>query len=242
MQVKLIGEGPLELYNGDLIEEGQIYEVDVVDEFLMDEITDLIKAGTLEREWAPTDLVLFQLIGEQSNYQQIDFSLLGLRKESPSYSLGRKTEASYFHGEQLCVRKVFEDVNVDGNLTGLEIIFEYYNNDGSVGSAKRETAVTYNKYQAQTVIRNRRQRIIDYLVAGAKDTPIEVYIDQIFDKYFDEVQRFVAKGTAEFRIALENEEDPTLSFILGLDVTPLVPGWTVLASILEQIQPAEIEY
>jgi len=242
MQVKLIGEGPLELYNGDLIEEGQIYEVDTVDEFLMDEITDLIKAGTLEREWAPTDLVLFQLIGEQSNYQQIDFSLLGLRKESPSYSLGRKTEASYLHGEQLCVRKVFEDVNVDGNLTGLEIIFEYYNNDGSVGSAKRETAVTYNKYQAQTVIRNRRQRIIDYLVAGAKDTPIEVYIDQIFDKYFDEVQRFVAKGTAEFRIALENEEDPTLSFILGLDVTPLVPGWTVLASILEQIQPAEIEY
>ena len=242
MQVKLIGEGPLELYNGNLIVTGQTYEVDTVDEFLVDEIEQLIKAGTLEREWAPTDLVLFRLVGEQPNYQQIDFSLLGLRKESPSYSLGRKTESSYFHGEKLCVRKVFEDVVVDDDLTGLEIIFEYYDNAGNVGSAKRETAVTYNKFQAQTVIRSRRQRIIDYLVAGAKDTPIEVYIDQIFDKYFDEVQRFVAKGTGEFRTALENEDDPTLSFILGLDVTPLVPGWTVLASILEQIQPVEIAY
>ena len=112
MQVKLIGEGPLELYNGHLIEEGQIYDVDTVDEFLTDEIEQLIKVGTLEREWAPTDLVLFQLIGEQSNYQQIDFSLLGLRKESPSYSLGRKTEASYLHGEQLCVRKVLSLIHI----------------------------------------------------------------------------------------------------------------------------------
>lgn len=126
-----------------------------------------------------------------------DFTILGFRKQSPSYERGRKTKALYkcADKDEIIVEKIFNDVRDDsGVLNALEIQFNWYREDGSIGLTKTEQAKTLNKYQAETEERQRRERQIDYLIAGAKGTPIESNLAAVFDLLYDEVIYYKEQG------------------------------------------------
>lgn len=128
-----------------------------------------------------------------------DFTLLGFRKESPSYERGRKTRAIYKCAtkEEIIVEKVFSDVfDENGVLKGIEVNFKWHNEDGEVGLEKTEVVRKFNKYEAETEMRKRRERQIDYLVAGAKGTPIEASLDAVFNMLYAEVILYKEQGNA----------------------------------------------
>jgi len=128
-----------------------------------------------------------------------DFTILGFRKISPSYERGRKTRAVYMcvEKDEIIVEKIFSDVfDENNNLTGTEITFNWYDEDGNIGLSKKELARSYNKYEAETEMRKRRERQIDYLVAGAKGTPIEPSLNAVFSKFYNEVMLYKDQGDA----------------------------------------------
>jgi hypothetical protein len=128
-----------------------------------------------------------------------DFTILGFRKESPSYERGRKTRALYkcVDKDEVIVEKVFSDVIEDGVLTGIKVNFRWYDEENNVGLEKTEVVRRFNKYEAETEQRKRRERQIDYLVAGAKGTPIEDHISKVFDMLYSEVILYKEQGVAE---------------------------------------------
>jgi len=230
MRIKAINE----IFLADVgdLEPGQ--QVDVNLDGYMDDVHEALENGDAVRIWQPKELRIFQFMPEHMDPMKIDFSILGLRKASPSYVKGRKTKAEYKDLEgNLVVRKVFSDVTDENALlTGLNITFEWYCHDESIGMSKTELAREWNKYEAETVQRDRRARIIDYLVAGAKGTPIEIYLTMIFDKYYEEVLKYKEKGSDEFATAVLNESDPTLAAVLQMHVTPEL---RVIDSIIGQL-------
>jgi len=171
--------------------------------------------------------------------QAIDFTTIGLKKSSPSYDKGRKTKAYYLSpvDEALTVEKIFSDVvDVNGKLIGLQVQFNWYNEDSTVGLTKTEIVKELNRYEAETIKRKRRERIIDYLVAGAEGTPIEPYVNAIFDHYYEQVDKYKQKGTEEFLTAINGETDQTILAYLAIEL-PVSGGGTVTVkqSILGQI-------
>ena len=125
---------------------------------------------------------------------------MGFRKVSPSYERGRKTRSLYkcTENDEVIVEKIFEDVrDENGTLSGLQITFNWYNEDGEIGLTKTQQVKSFNKYQAETQERQRRERQIDYLVAGAKGTPIEANINMVFDFLYDEVMLYKEKANPQ---------------------------------------------
>jgi len=123
-----------------------------------------------------------------------------------------------------------------GQLVGIEIVFTWYDLEGNVKITKAERAVTFNKYSALTEQRKRRERAVDYLVAGSVGTPLESYVTLIFDHYRIQIQTFISTGSTVFQDAIQSEEDPQISQLLGIEVAPeQYPGFTLALSMLGQI-------
>lgn len=144
-------------------------------------------------------LRVYRVLPEMLDPLISDFTILGFRKISPSYERGRKTRAVYkcVNKDEIIVEKVFSDVfDEDGILSGVEITFNWYNEEGEIGLTKTELARSYNKYEAETEMRKRRERQIDYLVAGAKGTPIEASLNEVFSKFYNEVMVYKDQGDA----------------------------------------------
>ena len=153
----------------------------------------------------------------------------------------------YWHGETegpsqnnglLAVEKIFSDIidPNDGSLVGIAINFVWYDHDGNIGESKTETTVSLNKYAAATELRKRRGRQIDYLVAGAIGTPLEPYVNMIFEHYYEEALKYREKGTSEFADAINNETNAQILGLLGIEVAPQThPGYTLKMSMLSQI-------
>lgn len=142
-------------------------------------------------------LRVYRVLPKDQNPLISDFSILGFRKISPSYERGRKTQALYkcVDKDEIIVEKIFNDVRDEsGTLTALEITFNWYNEDGEIGLSKTEQVKAFNKYQAETEERQRRERQIDYLVAGAKGTPIEASLNAVFDLLYNEVILYKEQG------------------------------------------------
>ena len=210
------------------------YEVDMIDQFQVDEVKSLIKQGELVRVWQPTDLVLQQTVGDVEDITRVDFTIIGLQKRSPKYEKGRKTSADYYYGDQLAVRKTFTDVFDDnGILSGIRILFEWYQIDGEVGQAKDELAATLNVAEAQTIMRKRRGRVLDYLIASATGTPAEPYVATLLDRFAVEAQQYRDNPTSTaFVDAITNTTEQPFKTILD---TPLAQNFTIRDSILNQI-------
>lgn len=221
-----------------VIPAGETVEIDTVDKFAVDEANELVNNHMAERVWKDDDFVISDLIGDVQDPTRIDFTIIGLRKETPKYDKGRKTSCQYFHPEsgKLAVEKTFSDILEGGDLSAIEILFTWYDNRGEVKIAKVERAITFNKYSAMTENRKRRSRAVDYLVAGSVGTPLESYVAMIFDHYQTQIQNFVATGSDSFQSAIVNETNPQIKALLGIQVAPQThPGYTLQMSMLGQI-------
>lgn len=173
--------------------------------------------------------------------ENFDFTLLSeLKKESPRYDKGRKIESNYTHEDDLIVKKTFNDVlDIDGNLTGLEMRIDWYNENGSIGITKNQIIKNLNIYEVETLLRTRRLRSIDFLVAGAKDTPIESHVNELFKRYKEEVDLYVYNNSDDFKNIVINESESPYKEYLEIIVAPpsdkYPSGVTVKDGILYQI-------
>jgi len=172
------------------------------------------------------DLLIYEYIGKLSDTEikNTDFTIIGLQKAMPEYVQGRKIRADYISPihNKVAVRKVFADKmgnhkvwngvaygDVAG-IIGLDVTFEWLCDDGSVGLSKVETVKALNVAEEETVLRKRRFRSIDYLVASAKGTAAAPLVKALFDHYADKIITFKEQGTNEFKDALQNETNATI--------------------------------
>lgn len=199
---------------------------DVPEGYILNSNNDIVKKEQLR---------VFRSLEIGFNPLNHDFTILGFKKVSPKYEKGKKTKAEYKCPtfDEVIVDKVFKDIRENGVLKALEITFNWYNEEGEIGLTKKEIVKTYNIAEAETTERERRLKQIDYLVASAIGTPIESYVNDIFDHYYTQVEKYKSKGTKEFEDSINTENDATilnyLSIIVGAN------GETVKDSILNQI-------
>lgn len=148
-----------------------------------------------------------------------DFSILGFNKESPRYDRGRKQSASYKDADDTVVTKTFSDIrDSNGLLTAVSVLFEWFNEDGTLGLSKTEVVKNYNKYEAETEERKRRERQLDYLIAGAKGTPAEPHINTLFGHYHEQQLRYKESGSSDLDDAIDAETDSTILGILDISL------------------------
>ena len=236
MYIKITSEAVYVQSHDKVYNRDETVEIDTVDHFAVEEANALIESKDVVRVWQPDDFVISQIVGDVKDPTQIDFTIIGLRKETPKYEKGRKTACQYFFGDTLAVAKTFTDVIEEDQLVGIEIVFTWYNLEGNVKATKAERAVTFNKYSALTEQRKRRERAVDYLVAGSVDTPLETYVALIFEHYRVQIQTFISTGSSVFQEAIQSEANPQISQLLGIEVAPeKYPGFTLAMSMLGQI-------
>lgn len=167
-----------------------------------------------------TYLLIDDYLDKNDNILTTDVSVLGLRKKSPMYMRGRKTMACY-HGEDgtPIVEKRFKDLrDENGVLSELEITFNWFNNDGTIGLTKIDIAKEYNIYEAEREEEKRRCRQFAYLRASAKNTPNEPFITLITRHYQNEIDLYKSEGDLLLKDSMNNETDPTISAILNTEV------------------------
>lgn len=166
-----------------------------------------------------------------------DLKYLGFKKQSPRYEKGIITEVDWLDSNgDMAVREVYSDQLTNGILTSIFVDMTYYAEDETVSFEKGFVKKEFNAGEATTEFRDRRYRQIDYLVASAVGTPIETYVNALFERYYSEVDKYKTKGTDEFELAVLNEsEQPYLNYLaIQVDVVNGQP-FTVKDSILNQV-------
>lgn len=168
------------------------------DEYELDENGDVVeKSGFIHIAPWMKEARIYKFIGKRRNPLITDFTIVGLQKESPSYHRGRKWKAEYLDpdDDSLVVEKLFDDVrNGNGRLTGITIVFNWYNHLNEIVYTKTEVSRKYNPFEAETEERKRRERQIDYLIAGAKDSPIAASMMDIFHLLEDGIKTYKDTG------------------------------------------------
>ena len=192
----------------------------------------------------PSNLRIFRVLDPEVNPLIHDFTILGFRKMSPTYERGRKTSSLYMcvNTDEIIIEKVFTDVRDElGNLTGLQVTFNWYDEENQITLTKTEIVKSFNKYEAQTEERKRRERQLDYMIASGKDTPIEPHIDTIFKHYSYQEQQYRTHGALDLAVDMKAETDPTILGILNIQTIPpgVHPYWpsgcTVMQGIIYQV-------
>jgi hypothetical protein len=179
-----------------------------------------------------------------------DFTVIGLRKQSPLYEKGRKTKAFYRdpNNDDLVVEKIFSDVvgnhkilNATGGfdeipgITGLQVTFNWYKEDGTIGLTKTEIVKELTRHEAETMLRQRRERAMDYLLGGAKGTPIEPYMNTIFDHYYDSILKYKENGSSALADNINGEDNPAIIPLLNIQIPQSVGLVSVKQIILFEI-------
>lgn len=188
-----------------------------------------------------TALRVFRVLHPILNALTSDFTILGFKKESPNYHLGRKVRSQYTcpTSQDIIIVKTFTDILDDtGTLSQLQVTFDFYNEKGEVGLSKTEIVKKYNKAEAKTEQRKRRSRQIDFLEAGAEGTLIEPYVDAIIHHYATEIQLYKEHGSKDFENAILSEDDIYISSYLQIEVPRLDDPSTKISiknSILYQL-------
>ena len=163
------------------------------------------------------------------NIKNIDFTIIGLKKEIPIFTRGRKVSAEYCNeADEVVVKKSFSDLS-----DGVQILFEWFNEDGTVGLSKTED-VHMNTQQHGEFLKRRRERQVAGLVEGAVGTPAEPLVTAIFNHYATETVAYKELGDTALQEAIEDETDPTILAYLGIEVDPET-GDTIMDRILYQI-------
>lgn len=173
---------------------------------------------------------------EEEFVKRADFTTF-LKKSSPVYLQGRKTESSYLNpdNDELVVRKTFTDVETVGELSGIDILIEWYNSDGSVGLTKT-VHKPLDPVESHVYQQARRRRAIEQLIAGAKGTTVENDVREIFIHYETEVKRWYELGGDELGDTIAGESDPTiLGYLNEVPDEEQFPGQTTRDRIYYQI-------
>ena len=190
-------------------------------------------------EYDPKRLRVHRVLPREANPLISDFTILGFRKIAPHYDRGRKIKSEYkcVDKDELIVEKIFTDVrdSATGRLTGLQVLFNWYCEDGTIGNSKTEMVKLFNKAQAETEERKRRERAIEFLISEARYTASEPYVTALMLHYETEINHFKSKAANDFNTAMENETDPTNLAILAARV-PFASDETYTVPIKESIQ------
>lgn len=170
-----------------------------------------IQRQSLDRK-ADQDLAASLLI--QEHYEQPvystrsvlrkNFTTLGLTKETPNYEKGRKTVAKYTQEDGLTVvQKRFEDIeDENGRITGLLIIFEWFNKQGQVSLSKIERK-PLNQADVAGLKENRRRRAVRYLIQGAEDNGLDGVLNVLRDTFYKELHDYIEYGVEDFHNGVE---------------------------------------
>jgi len=208
---------------------------------------DLINNAVDTHDATPNSLLrIFRVLRSDQNPLTTDFTILGFRKESPSYDRGKKVQSRYLcqNTEEEIVVKTFTDIrDANGILTGLQVDFKWYDEEGNVSLIKTEIVKNFNKFEAETEERKRRYRQFDYLRASVKYTPLEQHLGLLIRHYSRYITEYQDDGLLGLNDAMINETDPTIASILQIEV-PRNDGQgttTVIKSIQYQIGTLELE-
>ena len=162
-----------------------------------------------------------------------DFSIF-LKKSSPVYTKGRKVSSDYLDpsDDSLVVRKTYTDtLDINGRLSGVSTLIEWFDDLDTVLISKTSVR-TYNIAEAESEMRDRRFRAMDYLKAAGKGTPVEPYQDAIFAHYETETRFWYDMGGTGIADAISAETDSTILTYLAIETQT---DWTVEQGILYQI-------
>lgn len=189
-------------------------------------------------------LRIYRAVSEEYDHDyiktQVDFSLLGFRKMSPSYDRGKKTRALYkcVNKDEVIVEKIFNDIrDENGILKALSVTFNWYDEDDKIALSKTEEVKQYNIFEAETEERKRRYRQFDYLRASVKGTPYEPYIGVLIGHYQLQIDAYKNDGLLQLNTDMTTESDPNISAILHAPIARNdgLGATTVMKSIQYQI-------
>jgi len=193
----------------------------------------------------PTDLKVHRVMDKSLDALYSDFTILGFRKISPNYSRGRKSKATYkcIEFDEIVAEKIFEDsFDVNGNFDGIMSTVNLYDEAGNIGATKTEKCVEFNPIEAETHMRQRRARQMDFLKVGARGTELEPILSAILSRYYEAKEQYVNDGVDTLYDIIEGETDPTFLAYLAIEV-PRLDGLgmiTVKDSIYYQIGKIEL--
>ena len=193
----------------------------------------------------PLDLKVHRVLDPNLDPLYSDFTVLGFRKVSPRYSRGRKARAEFRCNQfdEIVAEKIFEDsFDEHGQLNGIWLTVNLYNEAGDIGATKTEKCVEFNVIEAETHLRQRRARQMDFLKVGARGTPIESYLNLLLERYYVEKQKYVNDGLSSLYDVIANEQDAEYLGYLDTEV-PRLDGEgmiTVRDSIYYQIGVIEL--
>lgn len=185
---------------------GKIYPADhvldlakeaLIEDYYTGEVSKALRSGKIEASYDESMPIVNVRISPFEDYVYKDFSILGFSKESPLYSLGRKTQASYYLLDKLAVKKTFTDVMENGSLIAINCLFEFYNFKGELVDSKTEEVVKFSKDSAEEHMEKRRHRQFAYLRASVRGTPFEPYINIVFDYFKDGVDKYKESGNLQ---------------------------------------------
>lgn len=204
-----------------IIPKGEKIEVYLSQNLTSEEDTELAAVIAAHDGTPVAPLRVHRVLPKDSDPLISDFSILGFRKMAPYYDRGRKDRAIYMcvTKEEIIVEKVFRDIRDEsGRLTDLEITFNWYRDDDTIGLTKTEIAKSFNKAESKTEERKRRERQLDFLLAEGEGSAAEPILDDIFAHYYDQILHYKEDGSSVLADALNNEQDSQISFYLTIRV------------------------
>lgn len=186
------------------------------------------------------ELRIFPYIEEMSYdpcIHSLDFTLIGLVNKSPNYGLkGIKIDNTYCNdADEVVVKKSFDYV-----ATGVNLLFEWYKHDGTVGVSKSQFK-PLNVVEIHKIEKANRDRTISYLHAAAIGTPIEMHVTEVLKHYKEEIDLFIYNNTDDLINAVMAEPqfladgvtpNPIWNY---LRIVTQPPDHTVYDTIVEQI-------
>jgi hypothetical protein len=167
-----------------------------------------------------------------------DFTLIGLVSKPSAYGVGGvKVKHEYCDSEDNVV--VAKQFSYDEK--GVTIVFEWFNNDDTVGSKKTEFK-PLSPVQVANLKKKNRDRTLMYLKATAVGTPIADVVSEILLHYKHEIELWLLNGTSEWATAIVGEQSQPIATYLAIQTeipTEAYPnGITVADGIMYQITAA----
>jgi Fe-S cluster assembly iron-binding protein IscA len=196
--------------------------------YTSDQVEDEIMINNVNYQ----DLLIYNFIYTPINsveqLSQIDFTILGLTSETPTYARkGIKNKAEYTHNGKIIVSKYFKYSN-----SGVTIKINYHLENGEIGYFKEEFK-PLNIVEMAKIQKANRDRSITFLQASAIGTPIETFVNELLKRYKSEVELFIQNNTIDFENRLNSESfQPYLTY---LNIVVEAPDLTVKKAILRQI-------
>lgn len=145
-----------------------------------------------------------------------DYSLISFEKTVTYERGGRKSKIEYKDEEGVNVVKTCTDILEEGVIVGVQHTHEWLDYDDTVLLSKN-TLARIDSTSRGEILRKRRQRTIDHLNQLASGSPLEPVVDNIFDTFRNEVNKYIQIGSNDFLNAVMTSDMADLSYPTGFD-------------------------